>query len=420
MSRWWKGMAVVAAWLGLGGAGWAQPGYDGRIPSPVGAARMPEPAPCGPSQPTPPLVPGPLTPQMAPPGPGPELSLPADHTSAFQCEDFAGEQACYASVGWMALQRSSLPRAPLAFRDLLPLDTGIPRPFGRPALDFRDIHPDFNSGVRATVGYLSDNNALELTGFYVFEATDRHRATNRGRGAVNRGRLDAPFFNPPLGFEGDNGLWLQADRMDIALTSALGNVELNCRTWNIGIHGGDLILGVRYLNYRENFDFFTGDDDLTFPTIFGTPDPTRQATYTTRVRNQILAPQIGFEYTTPLPHNCCGCHLSWIWLGWEAKAAVGVNFIRFHNTLTRGDGFVGFDSVDNTIRLGQIYELGAFLDFHLLERARVRVGYNALWVVDVAKAPEQLDFNLANPVGRENTTGTTFFHGPLVELQLLF
>src|SRR5206468_1500146 len=124
---------------------------------------------------------------------------------------------------------------------------------------------------------------------------------------------------------------------------------------------------VRYLNYRETFSFFTGDDDILFRDVNGMPDPARQATYVSRVRNQIAAPQIGFEYTAPLPHKW----LCWAWVGLNAKAAVGANFVRAHNGLVRGDGFVGFDSVDNSIKLGQVYEIGAFLDVHVLERARV-------------------------------------------------
>src|SRR5690606_33284142 len=142
MTRWYKHAAFLVAWLGCSVMGHAQ----NEIPSPVGAARMVEPLgipqPPGPaSQPgpfpngappmpmppggphamghpgghghghkhgpmmQPPLIPGPITPQMAPLGPPPSLSLPANHTSAFDREKCPPEEAFFASIGIQGLQR---------------------------------------------------------------------------------------------------------------------------------------------------------------------------------------------------------------------------------------------------------------------------------------------------------------------------
>ena len=73
MTRWWKHVAILAAWLALGVTARAQPGY----PSPVGAARIPEPLRYTPAENQPSLVAGPMTPAMAPAGPPTTLNRPS-------------------------------------------------------------------------------------------------------------------------------------------------------------------------------------------------------------------------------------------------------------------------------------------------------------------------------------------------------
>ena len=151
MTRWWKCVAVAAAWLGLGVAGQAQQ----EIPSPVGAARMIEPLGYK-AEPQPALVPGPLTPQVAPPGPPDCLALPASHSSAFQDENYTTESACFAAAGMVGLQRYHTGNLPVAYNQL-----------NNVALNVSEIQTDMNPGVRATLGYLLGSSAIELTGFFV-------------------------------------------------------------------------------------------------------------------------------------------------------------------------------------------------------------------------------------------------------------
>src|SRR5262249_19543927 len=190
------------------------------------------------------------------------------------------------------------------------------------------------------------------------------------------------------------------------------------RRWNAGIDGAELILGVRYVHHRESLDIFTDDDGLTFRDLDGNPDPRRQATFTSQVRNNIVAPQVGFEYSTQLPS--CGCLLKSLWFGASGKAGVGANFVEFRQRLVRGDGFRGFDTRSNTTGLGQVYDVGAFVDVQLLERCRFRAGYNAIWLVDVATSNDQIDFNLAFPGNVRSKQGSVLYHGRSFELQFLF
>ncbi len=67
----------------------------------------------------------------------------------------------------------------------------------------------------------------------------------------------------------------------------------------------------------------------------------------------------------------------------------------------------------------QAYELKAYVDFHVLERARIHLGYNAMWLGNVADVGNQYNFNLLDSNSLRNN-GNIFFHGPMAELQFLF
>jgi hypothetical protein len=285
------------------------------------------------------------------------------------------------------------------------VDTGI-APTNMPLLQrFKDLTPDMNFGIRGTAGVLFNDQAIEISAWYIFK-------TNTNKISENPGQIDAFFYNPPLGFEGDNGLWLQADRLTTNLWTKFFNGEINYRCWNVGINGLEFIAGFRSVVYSETLNIFTQDDDISltqggFPT-----DPARSAGYTVYTRNHLLAGQVGCEYEFPI----------WRFLsaGFNSKVGVGPNFSNTQISLVRGDGFTGFNTHRNNTSLGQIYEVGGFFDFHLLDKARLRAGYMALWLVDVSTAQDQVDFNLEHTFGEVNRSGSIFFHGPLVELQLLF
>jgi hypothetical protein len=354
---------------------------------------------------------GPLPPQLAPKGPYADLVLPADIPGAFT--DCPPQEPCdvYFNIGALGLLRQPLGHGDVAFEnrhDKTHLDLGI-RPEKeselRPIQTYNDASPSMGWGVEGTLGYEWGDNAVELTGFYIF--------SNKGSSEVDSiGRIDLPFTHPPLGFEGDNGLWLEADRNRISFEQALGNAEFNYRWWNMGISGAQGILGLRYTDLEERLSIFTGDDDLTVHDIHGFPDPTREATYRVQSHNHVVAPQFGFEWNTPV--------CSWVSFSWTAKAAVGANFLDVNYTLTRGDGLVGRAVTRFDTLFAQEYETGVYLDFWLFPGGRLRAGYDLFWAVGVAEAAEQVDFNLAHQGLQPIRQGSVLYHGPLVEMEFLF
>jgi hypothetical protein len=411
-------MGVALVVLGLTGTAPAQNPY---LPNQGQPGVMPEPIPFNaPTAGLPAHPPGavgvPAPPQSCPPGEdhGGPPELRGDLPNAWTTDVPTSPPAVYFGTGYLGLKRQRLGHQTAAYFDSASggVDTGNAPPAGaRDILNFHDINPRYDSGVLFTLGYHWDTSAVELSGFYLGQSSS-------SKLVVFPGSLDAPFnvngalLNAPLGFEGDNGLWLQADIMRIRLQQSLASGEANYRWWLGTDSNFSWTLGVRYLNIYERFSFFTGDDDLEFPMANGLPDPTRQATYSTTVKNQIVAPQVGCEWNVAL--NC------WLAYSMTAKAAAGPNFLEVDTLLKRGDGLVGFAGHRANTIFSEVFEFGFFLDFSLMENCRLRAGYDLLWAADVADSTGQLDYNLAQPNGRRHDHGSILYGGPLVELSLLF
>jgi hypothetical protein len=352
------------------------------------------------------------------------ITLTMDGTpNAFEDECYwCQPQGFYCSLGGMGLFRQKLTHSEIAVIDpgiTLPngtqifTDTGNLPPFrAAQALDMHDLPGVENWGVRLTLGYRFDEFcAFELSGYYLAQS-------DGSRVVANPARLDLPFdiFGTPLGFQGDNGLWSQADLVRASLQTTLASAEANFRYRPAGGRGTgiDLLFGVRYFDYFERFGIYTGDDDLTQSTfdIFGNPDPRVQALYYVNAHNRLLAPQLGFDMQLQLTRRLS--------LGFWTKGAWGVNFLETDIRLIRGDQFVGINTQNNRMVFSQLYESNAYFDFCLLDSIHLRGGYNLLWLVDIAEAAKQIDFNLANTMGRQRHDGSVFFHGPTVELQFVF
>lgn len=411
MTRWYKHVAVCAAWLGLGTVALAQPGQ----PSPVGAARMVEPLRYTPNQPPMNLEPGPVNAMSAPVGPPPSLNLPADHTNAFPQDRFPPEAAFFASVGGIGLQRQKLTRLPIGFYDVNGggIDTQL-IPLGTLAsiLTLSDLTPQMNLGFKVTAGWIFGSEAIELTGFY-------QPHSGEFRDVLSPGRVHVPFGPPgvfPIGFEGRDGLWNSADRLKVTFTNSVGNAEANYRMWSSGIATTELICGVRFFHNQERVDILT-DDEFFVRDFYGKPDPLRQATYSVSSRTNHVGLQFGGEFSTPLPG---GEAWSWIWLTASAKSSIGANFIERSFRLTRGDGLSAFDIHKNDVKFGSVNELAGFLDLHLLERVRFRGGYQAILGTGFSAAASQIDFNLTTQGSRKVDDGTIIWHGPVLEMQFLF
>ncbi|MGL6097418.1 MAG: hypothetical protein ACRC7O_16675, partial [Fimbriiglobus sp.] len=352
MKRWWKRLAVVAAWLGVGVTVHAQ----GFTAGPHGAARMPEPLRYSPG-PAPDLVPGPLTPQIAPVGPPPELSLPASHSNAYPLEKYSTEAGWYASIGGQFLKRYRSEHGPSVFLDPVNnLDTGILSSQNLPIRrNTADVDPAYRPGGRLTLGYLLGSNSIEVNGFYTPEESNEKALTNPGQLSL---QFAGPNGSFPIGFDGNNGIFTQADRVVLTFRNEIGGGEVLYRQWNAGVNGFDLLVGARHLYVNERLGIFV-DDEAGIVDDFGRSDPLRQAEYASQIRTNFVGLTVGGEGSWPLWQNG-------IWLTAIGKAAAGVNVIERRLSLTRGDGFQAFDVKSHQTQFGHLYDATIALDIHLL------------------------------------------------------
>jgi hypothetical protein len=406
MAKWWTSVILMAS--GLAGTATAQNPYLSNASRP---SAMPEPIPSCAAQ-APAAMPSGLPPQ--PQEQASPVSLPSELPNAWVEDWPTGPGVVYFSVGYLGLMRQRLGHESIGFNDTASggVDTGDLFPPGaRDLLNTQDINPRLMSGAKATLGYHCGNGAFELGGYFVGQSSSSKTVATRGAlsAPVN---VNGSFDTFPLGFEGDNGLWLQADVMKIRLQSTIGSGEANFRCWPSANSNFNWSLGVRYLDIYERFSFFTGDDDIVAPDINGNPDPTRQATYFATAHNHLIAPQLGLEWNQPF--SC------WLAGTLMFKGAWGANFVDVNTLLKRGDGLIGLQGSRSDTIFSHLYELSVAFDIYLCEKARIRAGWDFLWAVDIAEAVDQFDFNLANTQGRTNNHGSAFYQGPLVELHVLF
>jgi hypothetical protein len=406
MRKWWTAAAMTAMWLGQTAVGSAQ--GPGEV---SGSGAMPEPLPISGG-------PGAQNPLVAPPGYGEGPVFPGP-TQAGAPEE-GGHRGIYFSSGSLGLRRQRLGNAvspfsglgagqPLAVIDAGSgaIDTGNGPILGQTMtiLETRDIAPNYIWGPVATIGFQYGNDALEFTGYWL---PDQESKTNN----INAGLIDVPFFNPPIGFEGDNGLWRQADQVVTSFRSQIGNAEINLRHWSESCPGFQWIWGLRYFDLNESLGIFTDDDGILIRDLNGNPDPLRQATYFTRAHSHIIAPQVGFEYDLPI--------LRWFTMGGTAKSAAGINFYDVTRSLKRGDGLIGFDETRDASTFSAIFEFGAFGDIAIYQWLHFRAGYTAMFVLHVPTASNEIDFNLNNTTPALNSSGSIFYHGPSFQVSLSF
>lgn len=361
---------------------------------------------------------------IQPPGfcPSPELAVDAPDDCAFgtppapQCCAFdeIGKDPCCSrfivGIGGIGLQRQPLGNRPLGFLDpginiggtTVFADTGTLPPAGSLAvINTNNVSPTMRFGPRAFVQWRTDDYALELCGF-ALEEQENYQTT------VLPGRLTLGFayFPTPVGFTPNNGLFAQADRVSLVFQNTMYNGEANVRI--PGNKYFEWIVGARYLQYQEQLGVLVEDDRFTTGVI----DRNTTAYYTERVRSRIAGPQIGFETEQGLT--------SWVAVGLIGKAMLGANFVDADTTLLRGDGFYGPGHHRATTILSQVYELNAHIDFAFSDHVRIRAGYQGVWLVNTPTAADQVNFNLGSPGAIFNPNGSTFFHGPQLELHIAF
>src|SRR5206468_1797526 len=95
--------------------------------------------------------------------------------------------------------------------------------FGGPSIyNPNEINPRLGNGGTIMIGKQVGDYAIEASGFYISQSSS-------SKVLESKGSINMPYANAPLGFEGDNGMFLQGDVLRANLKNTLGSAELVCR-----------------------------------------------------------------------------------------------------------------------------------------------------------------------------------------------
>jgi hypothetical protein len=177
--------------------------------------------------------------------------------------------------------------------------------------------------------------------------------------------------------------------------SKLQNLELNLRYTVPMPHEcltAKLLLGLRYMSINEQFDYETTSQTQLSRSSGILP--------TTRTTNDLFGPQIGGEFYFYAYQQC------WIDIG--IKGAICNNRALQAGTLT-----------DSAIRDATSFvgDLDLALVWQLTPHLTTRIGYQAIWVTEIAMAVRNVDPLQIDTI---DTAGRAVYHGPHIGLECMW
>jgi hypothetical protein len=320
---------------------------------------------------------------MAPPNPmAPIAAMPGPQASPFISEDMAAEP--------MAEGRS---RAVYFVGEALFLKLNQARDQAvvinentqETLLGTSDLNFAMTGGMRAILGWnLNDRWAIEASYF----GTNHWNDT-----AIVEG-------NNNLSLPGDVALatfdFFDADRMVVSYSGNLHSTEANAFR-RLGDSHLWLMAGFRYVRLSEHFNIHSTDLDS------GTSD------YDIRAYNDLFGGQIGARWERQWKRLCFEV---------TGKAGICGNTARQYTFLGDFDNsFVLRNSETIAGYTSFVGELDFNLTCRLIGGLSARAGYNLLWLTNVARAADQLDFTNNLDSGTALVRGNAFLHGVNVGLE---
>ena len=264
-----------------------------------------------------------------------------------------------------------------------------------------DINSPFRAGSRLLLGHTFGDSRWQIDGsyFWIGNWDDSFAIRNSAND------LFSPFTNfghPIVTAFDHNGF------VSIREKSQLQNGEVNLRYTVPMPHEcltAKLILGFRYTSVNEQFDYVSAKS------------PTPNVNISTRTTNDLFGPQIGGEFYFFAYRN------AWIDLG--IKGALCDNHASQETTgiipnPTEGTLFENSRGRDATAFVG---DLDLALVWQLTPHWTTRIGYQALWINNIAMASR--NFNqpaliLQDAPPQIDTTGHAVYHGPHIGLECMW
>ncbi len=237
---------------------------------------------------------------------------------------------------------------------------------------------DFDTGIGPRVLLGLRTSPCSSWSIYYFSAFDFQGSAS----ATIPGSLSAPGLLGATGID-----WVDADTMATSYWSDLHNVEINyMHDWN----DFSLLAGFRFVDLEETYNITTiSETDTSF--------------YNTATHNELYGAQIGGRY-----RRCCGRFF------WDATGKAGVfgNAAQQSQYLSDLDNSIVYrDSISHHSTIAFVGDVNLSVGFQLTRCLAFRCGYNAMWIGQVALAPDQLDFDISSLGTTINTGGDVFLQG---------
>lgn len=264
-----------------------------------------------------------------------------------------------------------------------------------PIFSGNDVDYDSDAAPRITLGVnISPFAAIEGQYMGLFDLKENYHF-------LGDGNLLLP------GALGTTGDFFNSDSMRVHTKVDMHSAELNFLR-RLGNPNFAVLAGFRYVNFEEEFD------------LNSTPylsDPTWSSSdYQLRTKNDFYGGQIGLKSELPLMER--------FGLQFVGKAGVYSNRARQSNMIQVQDDTKTKTVTRNasaksnkTAFLGEV-NFGGYVK--ITDNIQVVGGYNVLWVGDVARAFDQMDFTYTTESGKSLTTDSMLLHGANVGLEMRF
>jgi len=284
-------------------------------------------------------------------------------------------------------------------------------------LQTSDAETDWQGGVEARLGrYICGGpSAWEFVYWGIYPATQE----------ANSYSVDTALDLTSLNYGGGtvNDLYDGAARHRLRRTQEFYNFELNFLSgrseW--GGYGRNNLylgwsLGVRYLNINEEFQYASADTNTTFGA-----DPANDVYYDIDLENHLVGVQLGlrgdyqvWERWSMFGETKFGLYGNYIehdtWIGGTSGTAV-VN--------TGPDNGSNYDVTSTKNDVAFVGELRLGTSYHFMPRLLGTIGYRAVAITGVARAPSQIprEFQYIDTVADVNSAGSMILHGAFAGLE---
>jgi hypothetical protein len=256
-------------------------------------------------------------------------------------------------------------------------------PVGELILNTNTIDDDWQPGFQVSIGkYLGCSSAVEFS----YWTLDNFGGQAYALDPPGVGSLNTPFDFRSLNFGGvpvtsyfDNA---QAHRL--TRNDEFHNFEVNFIHWPMTSNPYNRVqasglVGFRYINFRESWQFATSDNDPNFGV-----DPTGEAYYDIDTTNNLFGVQVGGRGSFGIT-DCLSVYAA-------PRFGVFANYMEHTSRIYSGDGQTALNINSNNTVLSLLGQLDVGVNYQITSRLSIYGGYRVVAISGIALADNQIPY----------------------------